>query len=156
MKLKTFNCPNCGAGFDPSKHKCDYCGSFIFVDEIKQFNVPENTLKEMSGTKVYVHGNLLNNGEVPLRIGLANYYTSRFLGVGGKLFLTQSNLYFSSHGVLQQRVDVQISLKDIKDVTLDRNLFVSQHISVHTNDGNKYTFVVYGGKEWINKINSVK
>ena len=154
MKAKSLNCPNCGAGFNPEKHKCDYCGSYIFVEEEKQFNVPESVFNDMTNAPgIYVHGKLLGKGEIPLRIGLANYYTSKFIGVGGKLFLTGSNLYFSAHHVLQDALELCIPLKEIKNVTLDRNFFVSQHISVHT-DEKKYTFVVYGGKEWIRMINS--
>lgn len=154
MKVKSFNCPNCGAGFNPEKHKCDYCGSYIFLEDEKQFNVPQNTINEMiNAPGIYVHGKLLGKGEIPLRIGLANYYTSKFLGVGGKLFLTGSNLYFSAHQILQGEVELNIPLNEIKNVTLDRNFLVSQHISVHTNE-KKYTFVVYGGKEWVRMIKS--
>ena len=155
--MKDFKCPNCGAAYDPSKYKCEYCGSFVIMSEAKQFNVPEATVKEMTQEAantpgIYVFGTLLGKGEVPLRLGLANYYTSKFLGVGGKLLLTKSNLYFTSHTVFQEKVNLCINLLDITSVTQDRNLIISQHISVHTND-NKYTFVVYGGKEWIRMIN---
>ena len=158
--MKDYKCPNCGADYNPAKYKCDYCGSFVIMSEQKQFNVPESTVREMTQEAantpgIYVLGTLLGKGEVPLRLGLANYYTSKFLGIGGKLLLTKSNLYFTSHTVFQDKVNLCINLLEITSVTQDKNLIVSQHISVHTSD-NKYTFVVYGGKEWVSMINTAK
>ena len=84
QKQKPNFCPNCGAAFNPENHKCEYCGSFIFVDDKKEFNIPESMKNEISNAPgIYVHGKLLGKDEIPLRIGLANYYTSKFLG-GGK------------------------------------------------------------------------
>ena len=31
MKLTAMNCPNCGAGYDPAKMRCQYCGSVIII-----------------------------------------------------------------------------------------------------------------------------
>ena len=156
--MKTLTCPNCGAEYNPAKYKCDYCGSFVIMSDEKQFNVPQNIINEISESDnagIYVYGSLLGKGEIPLRLGLANYYTSKFFASGGKLFLTKTNLYFTSHTLLQKKIDLCINLLDIKNVTHDRNLLVSDHISVHT-DEKKYTFVVYGGKEWISMINSAR
>lgn len=150
-------CPNCGAAYNPAKYKCEYCGSFVFMNEDKQFNVPESVIQEISSSSntpgIYVYGSLLGKGEIPLRLGLANYYTSKFIGVGGKLFLTKTNLYFSSHKVFQNKVDLQINLLDIKKVEQGLNLLISQHILIHT-DEKTHRFVVYGGKEWLNMIES--
>ena len=158
--MKTLRCPNCGADYNPAQYKCEYCGSFIFLGEDskdKEFNVPENIIHDMtnnaaSSPGIYVYGSLLGKGEIPLRLGLANYYTSKFIGVGGKLLLTKSNLYFTSHKVFQAKIDLKINLLDITSVNQELNLFVSQHISVCEN-GSKHRFVVYGGKEWIRMIN---
>ena len=142
-------CPNCGADYNPAKYKCEYCGSFVFLTEDKQFNVPDNIIREISENNdspgVYVYGSLLGKGEIPLRMGLANYYTSKFIGVGGKLFLTKTNLYFSSHKVFQNKVDLKINLLDITKTESGLNLLVSQHI-----------LVVFGGKEWLKMIESAK
>lgn len=149
-------CPNCGADYNPAKYKCEYCGSFVFMNEEKQFNVPQTIIHEMreaTSPGIYVYGSLLGKGEIPLRLGLANYYTSKFVGVGGKLLLTKSNLYFTSHKVLQAKTDLKINLLDITSVNQVLNLFVSQHILIQEN-GNSHRFVVYGGKEWINMINA--
>ncbi|MBQ4470589.1 MAG: SHOCT domain-containing protein [Synergistaceae bacterium] len=156
--MKTLECPNCGAEYNPAQYKCEYCGSFIIMTEEKQFNVPEKIIHEMSESAstspgIYVYGYLLGKGEIPLRLGLANYYTGKFMGVGGKLLLTKSNLYFTSHKVFQAKTDLKINLLDITSVNQELNLFVSQHISIHEN-GNSHRFVVYGGKEWINMINA--
>lgn len=149
-------CPNCGADYNPAKYKCEYCGSFVFMNEEKQFNVPQTIIHEMreaTSPGIYVYGSLLGKGEIPLRLGLANYYTSKFVGVGGKLLLTKSNLYFTSHKVFQAKTDLKINLLDITSVNQVLNLFVSQHILIQEN-GNSHRFVVYGGKEWINMINA--
>lgn len=152
-------CPNCGADYNPAKYKCEYCGSFVFLTEDKQFNVPDNIIREISTNNdspgVYVYGSLLGKGEIPLRLGLANYYTSKFIGVGGKLFLTKTNLYFSSHKIFQNKIDLKINLLDINKIEPGINLLVSQHILVHECD-KIHRFVVYGGKEWIRMIESAK
>ena len=150
-------CPNCGAAYNPAKYKCEYCGSFVFMNEDKQFNVPESVIQEISTSSntpgIYVYGSLLGKGEIPLRLGLANYYTSKFMGVGGKFLLTKTNLYFSSHKVFQNKINLQINLLDITKIEQGLNLLISQHILIHTNE-KIYRFVVYGGKEWLNMIES--
>ena len=156
--MQSLQCPNCGADYDPTHYKCEYCGSFVFMNEDKQFNVPEHVIHEMndnssSSPGIYVYGTLLGKGEIPLRLGLANYYTSKFIGVGGKMLLTKSSIYFTSHNVFQSKINLHINLLDITDVTQELNLIVSQHIVIHEN-GNRHRFVVYGGKEWIRMINA--
>ncbi|MBR0316880.1 MAG: hypothetical protein IJQ99_08445 [Synergistaceae bacterium] len=157
MKVTAFNCPNCGAAFNPEKHKCDYCGSFIFLEDDKQFDVSENIIREISNSQnsdVYVNGNLIGKGEIPLRIGLATYYPKfPFSYSNGKLTLTEKNLYFTSPKIIlvQDEASFKIPLSDVKDVTTALNLIVSQHILIHT-DTQKFRFDVYGGNEWIRKI----
>ena len=152
-------CPNCGADYNPSKYKCEYCGSFVFMNEDKQFNVPDDVINEINTSSntpgIYFFGTLLGKGEIPVRLGTANYYTSTFIGVGGKLLLTKTNLYFSSHKVLQNKVDLKINLNDITKVEQVLNLFISQHILVHEN-GKSHRFVVFGGKEWVSMIDSAR
>ena len=31
MKLTAMNCPNCGAGYDPSQYRCPYCGGLAEI-----------------------------------------------------------------------------------------------------------------------------
>ena len=74
--MKTLQCPNCGADYNPAQYKCEYCGSFIFMNEDskdKEFNIPENIIHEMSNNAasspgIYVYGSLLGKGEIPLRL----------------------------------------------------------------------------------------
>ncbi|MBQ6773526.1 MAG: SHOCT domain-containing protein [Synergistaceae bacterium] len=161
--MKTLQCPNCGADYNPAQYKCEYCGSFIFMNSEsndKEFNIPENIIHEMSNNSssspgIYVYGSLLGKGEIPLRLGLANYYTSQFIGVGGKLLLTKSNLYFTSHKVFQSKKEVKINLLDITSTNQELNLFFSQHIAIYEGD-HKHRFVVYGGREWIRMINEAR
>ncbi|MBQ7502407.1 SHOCT domain-containing protein [bacterium] len=160
--LKSLTCPNCSAAYDPASYKCDYCGSFIVSTDQKQFNVPQNVVSEMAAKRntaacpgIYVFGSLLGQGEIPLRMGAANYYKNALVGVGGKLLLTEFNLYFSSHTFMQGKTDLCIPLKEITEVNLELNLVVSQHVSV-TAGGKKHRFVVFGGQEWIDKIEQAR
>lgn len=160
--MKSLTCPNCAAAYDPASYKCDYCGSFIVSSDQKQLTVPQNVVSEMAAKRntascpgIYVFGSLLGQGEIPLRLGAANYYKNAFIGVGGKLLLTEFNLYFSSHTFMQGKTDLCIPLKDITEVNYELNLVVSEHISVTAN-GKKHRFVVFGGQEWIDKIETAR
>lgn len=162
--MKALNCPNCGGAYDPSKYQCNYCGSFIFLSDEKEFNVPLETIAHLHNTfeshknnktdypGIYIFGSLLGKGEVPIRLGSANYFKSTFVNVGGKILLTESNLYFSSHKFVQSKMDVSIKLDQIQNCSYDKSyLGISDQISVYANE-KRHKFVVYGGKEWIKLI----
>ena len=166
--IKSFNCPNCGAPYNPAKYECESCGSFIIMSDANQFTVPKKTVEEIAekisrsevdedakypGT--YVFGKLLGEGEIPLRLGAANYYTSALFAAGGKLLLTGNNLYFSSHAFNLGKAELCIPLTEITEVKHDRNQIISDQISVYTG-AKRYRFVVFGGKEWIEMIESAK
>ena len=110
-----------------------------------------------SGTRTgtYVFGKLLGEGEVPLRLGAANYYTSALMASGGKLLLTDSALYFSSHAFNAGKTDLSIPLEDITEMKHDRNQIISDQISVYVGT-KRHRFVVFGGKEWLELIVSAK
>ena len=166
--LKSMNCPNCGAPYNPAKFECESCGSFVIISDANQFTVPKKTVSDIAekisrsesdpavhypGT--YVFGKLLGEGEIPLRLGAANYYTSALFAAGGKLLLTGNNLYFSSHAFNLGKSDLCIPLADITEIKHDRNQIISDQISVYTGS-KRYRFVVFGGKEWIEMIESAK
>ena len=166
--FRSMNCPNCGAPYNPAKYECESCGSFVIISDANQFTVPQKTVSEIAekisraeadpGVKypgTYVFGKLLGEGEIPLRLGAANYYTSALFAAGGKLLLTGTSLYFSSHAFNLGNSDLCIPLTEITEVKHDRNQIVSDQISVYTGQ-KRHRFVVFGGKEWVEMIRSAK
>ena len=166
--MRGMNCPNCGAPYNPAKFVCESCGSFVIMSDANQYNVPKQAIHNISeGMKnaaanpasaypgTYVFGKLLGAGEIPIRLGSANYYTSALLSSGGKLLLTSSSLYFSSHMFNQGKTDLCLPLSEISQVKHDRNQIVSDLISVWAGNA-RYKFVVFGGKEWVTQIQSAK
>lgn len=166
--FKSMNCPNCGAPYNPAKYECESCGSFVIISDANQFTVPKQTVSQIEekisraesdpaarypGT--YVFGRLLGEGEIPLRLGAANYYTSALFSSGGKLLLTGAALYFSSHAFNAGKMDLSIPLSEITEVKHDRSQIVSDQISVYTGS-KRHRFVVFGGKEWVEMIESAK
>ncbi len=158
MKLSTLTCPNCGANYNPTKYQCDYCGSYIIMDNNNYVSFDNITFQKPENEKykgIYVFGTLLGENEKPLSLGSANYYTSTYNNVGGKLLLTNHSLSFTSHTILQNKTTTVIPLRDIVNVKVTKNLLISQHISILT-QSNEYIFVVYHGQEWVSKINLAK
>ena len=158
MNLKTFTCPNCGANYNPAKYQCEYCGSYIFMSNDKytdfsnvKIELPQKP-KDDSGKYpgIYVFGRLLGAGERPITLGVANYFTG-LVSAGGKLLLTNKSLSFSAHAFNVGKQETRIDLKQITDVKLSSNLLISQQILVTAN-GKSHKFVVYHGKEWVQKI----
>ena len=158
MNFKTFSCPNCGANYNPSKYQCEYCGSYIFMsnENYKDFSninielpkkIDENTNKYPG---IYVYGRLLGKKERPITLGDANYFTG-VVSAGGKLLLTNKSLSFSAHAFNVGNQETRIELNQIEDVKLGANMLISQNIIVTTNE-KKHKFVVYHGKEWVEKI----
>ena len=166
--MRGINCPNCGAPYNPARFVWDSCGSFVIMSNANQYDVPKQTIEEISrrtqqaaedpkssypGT--YVFGKLLGVGEVPIRMGAANYYTSALMSSGGKLLLTGRNIYFSSHMFNNGRTDLCIPLADVTEVKNDRNQIISDQISVFVGK-TRYKFVVYGGWDWVSAIQKAK
>lgn len=158
MALVTQSCPNCGGSYNPAKYQCEYCGSYIFMsnDNFRDLSDIEIELSKQeleSSDKypgIYVFGRLLGKGERPIILGVANYFTG-MISAGGKLLLTNKSLSFSAHVINVGRKEKKIELKDITDVELGTNFLISQHILI-TENGKKHRFVVYHGKEWVQKI----
>lgn len=166
--MKALNCPNCGGAYNPAKYRCEYCGSFVIFSDEKAFNVPLEVVNDMRGAfencesnksdypGVYIFGSLIGKGEVPVRLGAANYYKNALINVGGKCLLTERNFYFSSHTFVQSKTDVSIELNQIERCEYDgSNLGISDQISIYAN-GKRHKFVVYRGKEWINMIEKTR
>ena len=145
MDLK---CPKCGKPYNPDKSQCEHCGSYIINSEEKFLDLSELNIEKYPG--VVVFGRLLGEGECPIRLGWANYFTG-IISAGGKLLLTNRNLYFSAHQVNIGRRECMIDLNDIRDIKLALNLLISQHIVIYTKS-DSHRFVVYHGQEWIDAI----
>lgn len=158
MIFKSTSCPNCGGAYNPAKYQCEYCGSYIFMSNSNYTDFSEvkielqNKPKDESGKNpgIYVYGRLLGKGETPITLGVANYFTG-MITAGGKLLLTNKSLSFSAHAFNVGRKETTIALKDITDVKVGANFLVSQQILVIAN-GETHKFVVYHGKEWVQKI----
>lgn len=151
--MKTFSCPNCGANYNPEKYRCEYCGSYNFISDSKYEDLSTIEIKPDETGKypgVYVFGRLLGKAEKPIVLGLANYFTGS-VSAGGKLLLTNKSLSFSAHALNVGRQEANIDLKQITDVRVAANFFISQHILVTAN-GEEHRFVVYNGNEWVKKI----
>ena len=166
MKYEASSCPNCGANYNPAKYQCEYCYSYIFIsnDNYKDFSnvkieLPPKPKDESSKCPgVYVFGRLLGRGEKPITLGVANYYTGSFASAG-KLLLTNKSLSFSAHSFNIGRQETRIDLKKITNVQVLSNFLFSQQIVVTvsqqifvTDSIEHHRFVVYHGKEWVQKI----
>ena len=143
--VKVLKCPNCQESYDANS-TCEFCGSNFTMNN-------QSILAE----KRYFKKLLLNEDEQPIRLGVANLYYGVTSSDGGKLYLTDQRLVFIAHKAnLNPNLYWEIALQDIQDVTIKRNLIVSQHILVKTNKEEDKMFVVYNGKKWINEILKAK
>lgn len=150
--VKALNCPNCAAVFNPIDKSCEYCGSYIITSEAKQLTYDLNEFKP-SYKKIFFHEIEMCANELPVRSGMANIYYSATKSDGGRLLLTNQRLIFCAHALnINPNLYWEISLKDVDRAELGLNLFISQRIKVFDVKGNETTFVVYGGKPWLEEI----
>ncbi|MGE7794970.1 hypothetical protein [Lysinibacillus fusiformis] len=150
--VKALNCPNCAATFNPKDSICEYCGSYIITSEAKQLTYDLNEFKP-TYKKIFFHEIEMCAYELPIRSGMANIYYSATKSDGGRLLLTNQRLIFCAHALnINPNLYWEISLKDVDRAELGLNLFISQRIKVFDVKGNETTFVVYGGKMWLEEI----
>ncbi|QTB26329.1 hypothetical protein [Lysinibacillus sphaericus] len=150
--VKALNCPNCAATFNPKDSVCEYCGSYIITSEAKQLTYDLNEFKP-TYKKIFFHEIEMCANELPIRSGMANIYYSATKSDGGRLLLTNQRLIFCAHALnINPNLYWEISLKDVDRAELGLNLFISQRIKVFDVKGNETTFVVYGGKTWLEEI----
>ncbi len=105
-------------------------------------------IDKKSGVEIF--GQLVGKGERLINIGAANYFTGIF-SAGGKLLLTDQNLYFRAHAVNVGRKECKIALSEIVEVEIALNLLISQHLVIYTNS-DSHRFVVFHGKQWLENI----
>ncbi len=150
--VKALNCPNCAATFNPKDSICEYCGSYIITSEAKQLTYDLNEFKP-TYKKIFFHEIEMCANELPVRSGMANIYYSATKSDGGRLLLTNQRLIFCAHALnINPNLYWEISLEDVDRAELGLNLFISQRIKVFDVKGNETTFVVYGGKTWLEEI----
>ncbi|MFJ7407105.1 MULTISPECIES: PH domain-containing protein [unclassified Lysinibacillus] len=150
---KALNCPNCAAALNPKENNCEYCGSYIITSEAKQVTYDLNEFKP-TYTKIFFHEIEMGVNELPIRSGVANMYYSASKSDGGRLLLTNKRLIFCAHAVnINPNLYWEVSLNNIGQTELGLNLLISQRILIFDREGKETTFVVYGGKSWINEIN---
>ena len=143
--VKVLKCPNCHESYDANS-TCEFCGSNFTMNN--QFKLAE---------KRYFKKLLLNEDEQPIRFGVANLYYGVTSSDGGKLYLTNQRLVFIAHKAnFNPNLYWEIPLQDIQNVTMKRNLIVSQHILVESEKSEDKVFVVYNGKKWMKEILKAK
>ncbi|MDT2046978.1 MULTISPECIES: GRAM domain-containing protein [Bacillaceae] len=91
-----------------------------------------------------------------IRVGLANLMKG-LEGVGGKLYLTSTELTHKSHAVNVQRGTVTLNLADIETVERVRNKLLGvpllkNGLKITTNEGEELQFVVNKADQWIEDI----
>ncbi len=159
-------CPNCNSYIERGTYRCNNCGYYSFPFALDKYNVPaatytktaEDIKSAISQNRlcpgVYIFNALVCRGEIPLRVGNANYRKSIYNSIGGKLLLTERNLYFVSHGVLQKANIIRIALADIVSAVYSNSIMnISDVITVSAGNA-VYEFIVYEGHQWVNHINT--
>ena len=149
---KAINCPNCAAPFDPKNNVCEYCGSYIITSEAKQITYDSDEFK-LTNKKIFFHEIEMNTNEFPIRSGVANMYYSATKSDGGRLLLTNQRLIFCAHAInINPNLYWELHLDEIDRTELGLNLLITQRIHVFDEEENETTFVVYGGKHWLNEM----
>ncbi|NOG29057.1 hypothetical protein [Lysinibacillus fusiformis] len=150
--VKALNCPNCAATFDPTENVCEYCGSYIITSKSKQITYDSNDFK-LANKKIFFHDIEMNTNEFPIRSGLGNMYYSITKSDGGRLLLTNQRLIFCAHAInLNPNLYWEVYLDEVVRTALGLNFFISQRIKIFDVKGSETTFVVYGGKTWLEEI----
>lgn len=94
----------------------------------------------------------LQKNESIIKEGGANH----FLGiesVGGRLFLTNQRLYFSSHSLNVQTHELSIPYSDIRSVGKRNTLFIFPNgLCIELQNGKNEKFVLWGREKWIQEI----
>ena len=93
----------------------------------------------------------LANGEIVIKKGAANHLVPSE-GVGGRLFLTDQRLHFSSHSFNVNVHEKSIELESIISIEAKHSDYISRRLSIYLNDGSVEHFIVYKRKEWVNDI----
>ena len=98
----------------------------------------------------------LRNNESIIKQGSANHWQG-WEAAGGRLFLTDQRLVFKSHRFNVQRHEISIELGEVAFVKARNNfLLVPNGMSIFLRNGHEERFVIWGRKDWINKIRRAK
>ncbi|QDQ01958.1 hypothetical protein FOH38_16485 [Lysinibacillus fusiformis] len=149
---KTLNCPNCATVFNPKENSCVYCGSCIVTSEAKQITYQLDEFKP-TYKKIFFHEIEMGENESPIRSGVANMFYSVTRSDGGRLLLTNQRIIFCAHALnINPNLYWELSLREIDRTEFGLNLFISQRIHIFDRKEKETTFVVYGGKNWLNEM----
>ncbi|EON72974.1 hypothetical protein [Lysinibacillus sphaericus] len=150
--VKALNCPNCAAAFNPKENICEYCGSYIITSQAKQITYDLDVFNP-TYKKIFFHEIEMNENEFPLRSGFANMYYSATRSDGGRLLLTNQRIIFCAHALnINPNLCWELSLGRVDRTELGLNLLITQRVHIFDREENNTTFVVYGGKHWLNEM----
>ncbi|EON70787.1 hypothetical protein [Lysinibacillus sphaericus] len=72
---------------------------------------------------------------------------------GGRLLLTNQRLIFYAHALnINPNLYWELSLGRVDRTELGLNLLITQRVHIFDREENNTTFVVYGGKHWLNEM----
>ncbi len=98
----------------------------------------------------------LQPNEKIIKKGAANHWKGPE-SVGGKLFLTNQRLYFSSHSLNVQAHTLSIPLENIQKLEKHSSLgIVPNGLSITTTESATEKFVLWGREKWIVNIEAQK
>ena len=88
--LKSLNCPNCSAPYNPANLTCPFCGSYILNSDADEADYQKETFVQQEQRPanykgIYLYGRLLDADEFPIRTGMAGWCKSALSAVGGRL-----------------------------------------------------------------------
>jgi uncharacterized Zn finger protein (UPF0148 family) len=136
-------CTQCGKPVPEGAHFCPSCGSAL-----KETNMP--TSQPMTNVKQQNSTNtsFQNEHQAPVLTKKANLQRGVEF-VGGHVNLYPDRIFFKSHSFNIQNGETSIKLADIVEMGTE---LIPTMFWIRTRQGNKYTFVVWGRKAFMNMI----
>ena len=163
--LKSLNCPNCSAPYNPANLTCPFCGSYILNSDADEADYQKETFVQQEQRPanykgIYLYGRLLDADEFPIRTGMAGWCKSALSAVGGRLALTNKRFLFCAEGLnsalasmMGSEANVDVFLKDVERLSQRTVALVSKRLIVETKDGKTFEFTVYNIAQWLEKGN---
>ena len=161
--LKTLNCPNCSAPYNPANLTCPFCGSYILNSDADEADYQKETFvptqeRPANYKGIYLYGRLLDADEFPVRTGMAGWVKSALAAVNGRLALTSKRFLFCADGLnsafasmIGSESNVDVFLKDVDSLAQRTVALVSKRLIVKMKDGSSYEFTVYNVGQWLEK-----
>lgn len=137
-----------------TQNNCEYCGSYIITSLHHKQNRLHMILtnSKLKNRKIFFH-------EIEMNFRYAQVWQISIIATKsdrGRLLLTNQRLIFCAHALnINPNLYWALSLKEVNRAELGLNLLNSQRVKIFDVKGNEITFVVYGGKNWIDEIEHV-